>query len=1059
MDGSEKQYRVVYGDELLAKDGKSSEELYRVFLADQEVYSWEPDYIGRFSNMEERHKAFPKSFVCLFDGDELAAYICFFPVDDEIWARIQGDEEKVIYESGLEVIPDDDITGEHIAKDRNAEKGYTIVSDGEGKCRIRGLDEEKQEKWRDFEARGGLRLFIISVAARKKYRNEDPQITTKLIEAWIAYLNAIQRACSASIESIAAVTVSDGGRSFMRSCLFSLKRVCADHKEREECSQIYQCEGDRLSRLLEGQFYRKEYRDDIFVLLPFQAPKKSNRLEHIPEEYEERGEELGDESLPDYFTIFDAGQGEKRGHSLYSRFLLQKLRYSRDFECSNDVSREVTEHYLGSFQFLHTLDDYCDETEADYGEAPTIVGEDTVELSLLVHNQTHMYILLMLFPNCRYSTSQLFDQVSKNYLKIRAEGWNVSEDDEGDIRLDSWEELGMFRADPPEEISGEIEEKKKEYRKQLILKEIDKQFLKELEEAEALELARILQKFGKEYEKLYTMSREERKAFLEGNGEKDESKKIVGEKGKSREEAAAKRKEIEAKKKAYDEALRAGQALLDQQKAAIGDFAKREKLCLKYIKGLEETNRRKEELLTARRESRELFWRQTYLKKLISISRQNDSDELFERAVNCRRRAGILRRLAELPESELKKVLKTGRFADGEKPDEGQTEFFHRILDKVEHLEKVRKKELSDLHKEGRLSYGCHHYMHINDYLHAMYGLEKAGEGKALTCMTQEIRPQPGEEWVYEGTNRISRELMNILSGETYFSLFQNFRICNKELIEMATNDVSAYDYYTAYMSEHTVVFKLEESVLDKMPPEEDFLFRYRVDDDTKEHLVLTRMGLAATELFIMQLVMFQNTALAKMTERVSKALAKEGKVPWEYINRLYEEYGKTIHFWKTDNFKYYGTSLEARHLREAFSNDELKAVYAEQQEYLQKLVEINNAEQERRNGLVINIVGIILAVVQIKGDIVEGIQMLYKKMPMEWLVPGTAQNMEDAVDAAAEAAAKNSFNVLGIGIIILVVVLMHLLNRRSLYHRMKDLKRIGATADELTDDAEAWKK
>jgi hypothetical protein len=338
-------------------------------------------------------------------------------------------------------------------------------------------------------------------------------------------------------------------------------------------------------------------------------------------------------------------------------------------------------------------------------------------------------------------------------------------------------------------------------------------------------------------------------------------------------------------------------------------------------------------------------------------------------------------------------------------------------------------------------------YIHIDDYLEQKYGLISAGTGKCLTCMTKEPHPQPDEDYVKVGDKKTTREMLNILAGETYFSLFQNFKILNEKLKKQAVKDLAAYDYYKAYMSEQTIVFILKKSVLDDMPPDEDYVKEYLCTEseweqnkkeikNSTEYKVLTHIGLATTMLFIMEMVMFQNTALAKMTNRVSKALVQAGNVPWEYIDRIYEDYGKTIQFWRTDNFKYYGTECEARHIRKAFENDDLKNIYNEQQEYLQKVVELNSAELERRNSMFIGIVGVVLAVFGAKDYIVEGvIQKFYESLPPYWI-------------ADAETEALRTFNVLGIGGFLLAFFLLHMTGRRNFYNKMRRLVR----QDEVSD-------
>ena len=94
---------------------------------------------------------------------------------------------------------------------------------------------------------------------------------------------------------------------------------------------------------------------------------------------------------------------------------------------------ELERVYLGSYELMHTLDLYPEDEE----ERPHIVGEETVHISLLAHPRSHMYIVMLFIPNCRYSTSQLEDQVCQKFLQIRNKGdqdengfyqyWNLNE--------------------------------------------------------------------------------------------------------------------------------------------------------------------------------------------------------------------------------------------------------------------------------------------------------------------------------------------------------------------------------------------------------------------------------------------------------------------------------------------------------------------------------------------------------------------------------------------------------------------------------------------------------
>ena len=189
------------------------------------------------------------------------------------------------------------------------------------------------------------------------------------------------------------------------------------------------------------------------------------------------------------------------------------------------------------------------------------------------------------------------------------------------------------------------------------------------------------------------------------------------------------------------------------------------------------------------------------------------------------------------------------------------------------------------------------------------------------------------------------------------------------------------------------------------------------------------RIKLAATYVFIMELVTFQNTALSKMTTKVSRALAQEGDVSYEYVSLLYQEFARTIKFWQSDNFRYYGTQKEAEQIRRAFANEELRDSYNEQQAFLEHIVELKVAQNDRRNGNIINIVAIILAVFQVRDYIVELLARFYGK-----------------IDVPAEAAG-DTFNTAVFGFFILTLVIMYILRGKNYYYRSRRLR--GTESDE----------
>ena len=292
-------------------------------------------------------------------------------------------------------------------------------------------------------------------------------------------------------------------------------------------------------------------------------------------------------------------------------------------------------------------------------------------------------------------------------------------------------------------------------------------------------------------------------------------------------------------------------------------------------------------------------------------------------------------------------------------------------------------------------------YLDLNDYLSEYYGLYQCGDGKSLLCSSgipeDTIAVNHPENLPTINGRKISQEFINILTCETYQSFIQDFYVRNKTLYDMAAKNRCVYDYYETYMSERMVAFVLN-----------DF------SEDLSD-----RMELAATYIFIVELVLFQNTALNKLNKNVSTALAYEGDVSYEYIDGLYRDYAKTIKFWNSNNFKYYGTQLEAEQIKDAFDNEDLRNQYSEQQEFLEHMVEVKNARTQERNGMKINILGTIISVIGTQEFAVRLLRRLYEKL----IISDTTIAIEEAT---------NTFDVTIIGGVTLFVIILSLLFRKK---------------------------
>ncbi len=353
--------------------------------------------------------------------------------------------------------------------------------------------------------------------------------------------------------------------------------------------------------------------------------------------------------------------------------------------------------------------------------------------------------------------------------------------------------------------------------------------------------------------------------------------------------------------------------------------------------------------------------------------------------------------------------------------------------------------QLSKMKLEYRKSideFGFFHYGNILEHLEKKYNLVSCGSGKAFYCMNQ--LPSNGRQGRDTEDAECNQELMNILTGETYFSVHQDFYIKKyKKLEKQLTKDLAIYDYYQAYMSPVSIVM-----ILDGFEKIENGV---KVVDE--ENKILD----AATYVFIVELVLLQNASLTKLSLKVGKALEHEGDVPYDYINRLYRDYGRTLKLWDSDNFKYYGTQMEAEQIRKALGNDELKERYEKEQEFLENIVDVNSANDERINGWILGIVGTLLAVFQVEDYIKNTISNIYlgianlsgkpqsvlsiSREAMEEAMRDVGpEGVEELFRAAADSEALRSFNVIVWGGAILFLIVWFVNYRRKKYEQTHGL-------------------
>ena len=108
-------------------------------------------------------------------------------------------------------------------------------------------------------------------------------------------------------------------------------------------------------------------------------------------------------------------QGEGEDAQLGAQ-MVEALQERLSYECTNKVVEDIELACLGSFDFLHTTDDYKGLEDPDQ---ETVVNTNRGTAVLVAHRKTHMFILAVMLPRYANSVTQMEDQVSYGYVRIR----------------------------------------------------------------------------------------------------------------------------------------------------------------------------------------------------------------------------------------------------------------------------------------------------------------------------------------------------------------------------------------------------------------------------------------------------------------------------------------------------------------------------------------------------------------------------------------------------------------------------------------------------------------
>ncbi len=217
-------------------------------------------------------------------------------------------------------------------------------------------------------------------------------------------------------------------------------------------------------------------------------------------------------------------------------------------------------------------------------------------------------------------------------------------------------------------------------------------------------------------------------------------------------------------------------------------------------------------------------------------------------------------------------------------------------------------------------------YENINDYMNRMYSLYLCGDSKCVACLSN----MPDDD----------NELLYILSGETFVSEHIDYKIRENEATAELLKNRACYDYYDSFISESVIAFIFHEY----------------------SHDLSERLECETSELFIVEIVLFQNTAVHRTNKRVVEELYETDGISNAEIEELYLEFGYTMKFWSTDIYKYPFSQREANEVIKVFGISKALEDYYRNQAFIDRLIEIRTNMSEEKSNARMNFILYLLA-------------------------------------------------------------------------------------------------
>lgn len=219
--------------------------------------------------------------------------------------------------------------------------------------------------------------------------------------------------------------------------------------------------------------------------------------------------------------------------------------------------------------------------------------------------------------------------------------------------------------------------------------------------------------------------------------------------------------------------------------------------------------------------------------------------------------------------------------------------------------------------------------MYLMEWLNREYGIVSMGMSRSFTNLSSKVSEQ---------------DLMYLLANEVNGSRMMKHKLTGDNFKEAAKTNIAQFDLSEIYIHEGSIV-QVYKTYKDT--------YYERIEDH-----VLT--------LFIMELILMQDAAIARVSDRVSKELDNKSNISLKFIEEINLDFSKTMFLWNLNNFKYSVTQAVVDAFIKAFKIQEKLEVYKTNKGFLEDLITVYTARSTERNNKILNIGIVFLTISQV---------------------------------------------------------------------------------------------